>query len=346
MLSLAAFIFMGVGVLLVCRRFIAKKTPMATKPGGVLFRIGYFLYTRTRLGYFYHLKNLSKAREKFPQGHSVVTPQEFNGLRICPVAMLDDNYSYVIVDTADKVAVVIDPSDPEAVQHCLQRENVTLQAILTTHKHWDHSGGNSTLKSIFRNIPVYGNPVDSIPGMTNPVSHDEKLQIGNLTFTAKCTPGHTIGHTVYLLDGASFTAPDCLFSGDVLFIGGAGRMFEGSPLTMLRSLDSVSELEDHVVIWPGHEYARDDLRFAISIDPDNQALQNKLKWVEERRKERLMTCPSTIGDEKTYNPFLRTANETIQNTLAIRSDTGEVEKMRTDTLAEIRHRKDTFSYRL
>lgn len=304
------------------------------------------MYTRTRLGQLHHLRNLHKAREKFPDGHSIVTPHNFSGLRICPVALLEDNYSYVIIDTTDKVAVVIDPSDAEAVQHCLQNENVRLLAILTTHKHWDHSGGNSKLKSTYRSIPVYGSSVDSVPGLTNPVVHGEKLHVGNFTFTARFTPGHTIGHTVYLLDGSPFSAPDCLFSGDLLFLSGAGRMFEGSPLEMLRSLDSICELRDDIMIWPGHEYAKDNLSFAVSVEPENEALQNKLHWVDEKRKNRMMTSPSTLGEEKTYNPFLRTAYGHIQRALEVESSTDDTEKTRADTLLALRTRKDKFSYKL
>ncbi|XP_077978674.1 putative thioesterase PNKD [Glandiceps talaboti] len=346
MFSSLAFIIVGVGALLLYRRYSTKKSSMATRPGGVLFRIGYFLYTRTRLGYIYHLKNLSKAREKFPDGHSVVTPVEFKGLKICPLAILEDNYSYVIIDTVDSVAVVIDPSDPDVVQKFLDTQNVKLLGILATHKHWDHSGGNSTLKSRFRNIPVYGSPVDSIPGLTHPVSHGDKIQIASFNFSVRFTPGHTVGHSVYILDGTPYSAPDSLFSGDLLFLGGSGRMFEGSALTMLNSLDSVCELKDETLVWPGHEYARDDLKFASNVDPDNEDLKNKLRWVAEKRKGRIMTCPSSIGEEKTYNPFLRTAYSNIQSKMGIKSDLGDQQKLRSDTLAAVRLAKDRQSYRL
>ncbi|XP_070566282.1 probable hydrolase PNKD [Ptychodera flava] len=346
MFSLAAFIFLGVGALLFYRRYSAKRSSMATRPGGFLFKIGYFLYTRTRLGYMYHLKNLTKMRQKFPEGHSVVTPVEFQGLKICPIPLLEDNYSYVLIDTTDSVAVVVDPSDAEAVQNFLTEENVKLLGILTTHKHWDHSGGNSTIKSRHRNIPVYGSSSDSIPGLTHPVSDEDRIQIGNFNFTVKFTPGHTRGHSVYILDGTPYSAPDSLFSGDLLFIGGSGRMFEGSPLTMLRSLDTVCHLRDDTLVWPGHEYARDDLKFAMTVEPDNISLQNKLKWVEDKRKERLMTCPSTIGEEKLYNPFLRTSEGKIQQNMGVKIEKDDSEKIRTATLAAVRQSKDSHSYRL
>jgi hypothetical protein len=128
----------------------------------LLFPVGYYLYT-TRLGYLLHLRQLSKKRHT---PHSTTQPLSLSGFTVIPLAILDDNYCYVVVDDTSKIAVAIDSADPEAVKRCVQEKNISLKALLTTHKHWDHSGGNEVLKNEFRDIAVYGGAKESVPGAT------------------------------------------------------------------------------------------------------------------------------------------------------------------------------------
>ncbi|XP_032073153.1 probable hydrolase PNKD [Thamnophis elegans] len=320
--------------------------PMAVA-GPLLLRIGYNLYAHTRLGYLLYKRQVKKARQRYPQGHSVPQPVEFNGLKILPIPVLSDNYSYLVVDTGSNSAVVVDPSDPLAVQRVIQEEKVTLEAILCTHKHWDHSGGNTTLRRWYGSCRVFGSSFDDIPELTDPVMDKETIVIGRLNFKALFTPGHTLGHMVYVLDGKPFEGPSSLFSGDLLFLSGCGRIFEGTPETMLASLDIAANLAEDTLLWPGHEYAHECLMFASLLEAENPILKQKLQWVNQQRLEKRSTCPSTIGEEKQYNPFLRTHCQEIQESMGLQRQRDEDwDTFRARVLKEVRLRKDVYKANL
>uniref|UniRef100_A0A8C0IFW7 PNKD metallo-beta-lactamase domain containing n=1 Tax=Bubo bubo TaxID=30461 RepID=A0A8C0IFW7_BUBBB len=249
----------------------------------------YSLYARTRLGYLFYQRQVKKARERYPHGHSAPQPCRFPGVKILPIPVLSNNYSYLVIDTGSGRAAVVDPSDPLAVQAAIEEEGVMLEAIFCTHKHWDHSGGNAALHQRHSSCKVYGSALDAIPELTNSLEDREKVSVGCLTFEALATPGHTVGHMVYVLDGGPFGGPPCLFSGDLLFLAGCGRLFEGSPETMLASLDVAVGLGEDTLLWPGHEYALECLTFASLLELDNPALEQKLRWVTQQRQEKRST---------------------------------------------------------
>ncbi|KAG8429502.1 hypothetical protein GDO86_019542 [Hymenochirus boettgeri] len=232
------------------------------------------------------------------------------------------------------------------MQAHLEREGVALEAILCTHKHWDHSGGNKALKRKYKSCRVYGSAYDDIPELTHALADREQLSVGRLQFQAFFTPGHTVGHMIYVLDGKSGDGPDCLFSGDLLFLAGCGRMFEGSAETMLASLDTAASLNDNTLLWPGHEYAADNLKFAAEVEPENNVRDRKYQWVLHRRLEKNSTCPSTIGEEKEYNPFLRTHCKDLHRALGLEQGQNEEwNHFRARVLEEVRKRKDLFKER-
>lgn len=322
---------------------------MNTKEGGCLFQIGYWFYTRTCLGYVYHRRDVDKAREKYGEGgrHSVTQTKSYNDLKITPIAMSLDNFAYIITD--EKTTVIIDPGDPEPVCEYLEENKITPDAVLVTHKHWDHSGGNSEMKRKYRSLRVYGSASDNINNVTNGITDAETLMFGNLKFTSHLSPGHTVGHMYFVLDGSPFGAPDHVFSGDHLFLGGCGRMFEKPAFTMLKSLDDISELPPNTLVWPGHEYAIDNLEFACHVEPENQAAKEKLSWSKETRQKKLCTCPSTIKEELSYNPFLRTKEQTVLDAVgALYEGDFKVpdDLTRAQALFELRQLKDKFKYKL
>ncbi|XP_040057079.2 putative hydrolase PNKD isoform X2 [Gasterosteus aculeatus] len=325
------------------RKLLSKLMARSEKP---LFRIAYALYTKTALGYMYYKRQMRKAREQFPAGHSAARPTEMDGIKIIPIPVLSDNYSYLVIDTASGVAAVVDPADPQTVQAVLEEEGVTLEAILCTHKHWDHSGGNKGLKRIHAACRVYGNAADNIPGLTHPLSHDDSVTVGRMHFKALFTPGHTVGHMIYLLDGQAVDAPSSLFSGDLVFLSGCGRMFEGTATTMLSSLDTVASLGDETLLWPGHEYAEDNLLFAAEVEPRNAAREEKSQWVLQQRSQKLCTSPSTIGEERQYNPFLRSHAAELHLALGVQQLQDEDwTQFRARVLEELRKCKDLFNRR-
>ncbi|OWF42569.1 probable hydrolase PNKD [Mizuhopecten yessoensis] len=321
------------------------------KEGNCLFRIGYFLYSRTSVGKFYHRRDIAKARAKYPDGetHSVIQPKSFNDLTITPLPILLDNYAYIVTCGKTGTSIVVDPGDAEPVIKYLKEQDITPAAVLVTHKHWDHAGGNADFKKEFSGIKVFGGKHDNVPDVTNTVDQGHSLEFGSLKFSVQFTPGHTVGHVVYILDGGPYGAPDSLFSGDHLFLGGCGRMFEGPPSTMLGSLDDICQLSGETLVWPGHEYANDNMEFACHLEPDNTAAQDKNDWIKQQREKRLVTCPSTIGDEKMYNPFLRTSIESVLKSLGV-TWTGPfqppTDNVRAQALAEVRRQKDTLKYNL
>ncbi|MGH0152800.1 UNVERIFIED_CONTAM: hypothetical protein FKN15_069327, partial [Acipenser sinensis] len=292
----------------------------------------YTLYTRTKLGYMFYKRQVRKAQQRFPTGHSTVQPMTINNVKIVPIPVLTDNYSYLIIDTTSNAAAVVDPADPEMVQFCSYSR--------------DHSGGNKGLRRLHSSCRVYGNAMDNIPGLTNPLSDKDSIEIGRLRFQAFFTPGHTVGHMVYLLDGKSIDGPSSLFAGDLVFLSGCGRMFEGNATTMLASLDAVAALADETLLWPGHEYAEDNLMFAAEVEPNNTAQKNKFQQVLQQREGNMCTCPSTIREEKEYNPFLRSHSAELHQALGLQQEIEEDWiKFRARVLEEIKdHPLDRKSY--
>jgi hydroxyacylglutathione hydrolase len=256
--------------------------------------------------------------------------------RVVPVPVLSDNYAYLLIDERDKVAAAVDPVEPKKVLEAAEKEGVPIKAIYTTHHHWDHAGGNEELlKSLPKGTPVYGAD-DRIPGLTHKVADAETLQLGSTNVEVLFTPCHTAGHVLFLAGGDS--SPRALFSGDTLFIGGCGRFFEGTAQQMYHALVEVcAQLPHDTQVWCGHEYTVKNLQFAQSVEKDNQDLQTKLKWAEERRNQDppQPTIPSTIGDELQCNPFMRVQRESIKQALNLDVAADPVEAM-----AKLRQMKD------
>ena len=223
---------------------------------------------------------------------------------IIPVRAFKDNYIWVIRDHCD--AAVVDPGDASPVLDYLSREKLNLIAILNTHHHNDHVGGNAALLQEF-NVPVYGPASESIPTLTHRLREREEteneesnayLPEFSVTLRVLDIPGHTAGHIAYY--GANL-----LFCGDTLFACGCGRLFEGTAPQMVRSLEKLSDLPNNTQVYCGHEYTLSNIRFARVVEPGNQALIEREKTVENLRKLNAPTLPSTIGLEKAINPFMR-----------------------------------------
>ncbi|XP_060009153.1 probable hydrolase PNKD [Lagenorhynchus albirostris] len=183
--------------------------------------------------------------------------------------------------------------------------------------------------------------LSTIASLLSPLCDQDVVSVGRLQIQALATPGHTQGHLVYLLDGEPYKGPSCLFSGDLLFLSGCGRTFEGTAETMLSSLDTVLGLGDDTLLWPGHEYAEENLGFAGVVEPENLARERKMQWVQRQRMERRSTCPSTLGEERSYNPFLRTHCLVLQEALGPDpGPTGDNGYSRAQLLEKLRQLKD------
>ena len=220
-----------------------------------------------------------------------------NNVTVVPIPAFKDNYIWLMRN--QRYAAAVDPGDASPVLDYLRREKLELIAILNTHHHADHVGGNAGLLSEFR-VPVYGPRNESIPNLTYRLSEGDHVSVPSLglEFDVLDIPGHTAGHIAYY--GANL-----LFCGDTLFACGCGKLFEGTAQQMYSSLQKLSGLPDATMVYCGHEYTLANIRFARVADPDNPTLLKLEANVSKLRELGLPTLPTDIGLEKATNPFLR-----------------------------------------
>lgn len=214
---------------------------------------------------------------------------------------LTDNFVFAILDPSQKEVFLVDPSvGVPVLKTCLARE-WRVGAILNTHHHWDHVGGNGEIQSASQ-CPVIGYEGDRgrIPGMTHPVKEGEVFSVGPFRARALFIPGHTLGHIAYY-----FEKPGALFCGDTLFSLGCGRLFEGTAEQMFHSLRQLAALPPETKVYCGHEYTLANARFALSLDPQSSSQKENYATLEKKLLEEGATVPSTIGYELEWNPFLR-----------------------------------------
>lgn len=234
-------------------------------------------------------------------------------MEIVPIPLLADNYGYLLVDPANKRAAIVDCSEAAPVLAEVERRGLRLDAVLSTHHHFDHVGGNEELARAIPGIRVLGSRADlnRVPALTEPLSDGDEFEVVGTRGRAIFIPAHTSGHLAYFFpdDGPS------VFSGDTLFAAGCGRLFEGSPAQMMESLGKLAALPDATQVWCGHEYTEKNLCFAHELEPANIEIAAKLERVREQRRASRPTVPSTVGEEKRTNPFLRWESSELQSTL-------------------------------
>jgi len=252
-------------------------------------------------------------------------------IEIVIVPCRTDNYAY-LVRSGDAVGVV-DPSDEAPVADALDARSWTLTHVLNTHHHGDHTGGNLGLKARYGDVLILGPMADMerIPGIDVALAAGETVAFGETDVTVLDIPGHTKGHIAFW-----FTRAGEVFTGDTLFAMGCGRLFEGTPRQMLTSLTQLGRLPGPTRVWCGHEYTESNGRFALTLEPGNEALQRRMDEVQARRAAGEPTIPSTIDIERRTNPFLRWHSREIRQGL------GMVDAPDVAVLAEMRRRKDHF----
>ncbi len=232
-------------------------------------------------------------------------------MRVLPIPCLRDNYAYLIGDSASREVAVVDPSEAEPVLAVLAKEGLSPVAILCTHHHPDHVGGNLDLLSRFAGLPVFGYQGDRergrIPGQTVGLSDGEKGRAAGLEFHALHIPGHTTGAVAY-----HFAGQRVVFTGDTLFGAGCGRMFEGTPKVMHASLQRLAALPPQTQVYCGHEYTENNLKFAAAVEPENQAIRDRRGRVVVLRGAGRPSVPSTIAEERETNPFLRPGEPSVR----------------------------------
>jgi hydroxyacylglutathione hydrolase len=251
------------------------------------------------------------------------------------LAALSDNYIWTFALPRSGRTVIVDPGDAAPVEHWLAAHGGEIAAILITHHHPDHIGGIRALATN-RAIPVIAPDDARIGGATRTVRDGERIDVLLEGVPAQVleVPGHTRTHIAYVIDG------DLLFCGDTLFGAGCGRLFEGTPAQMHRSLARLAALPPTTRVFCGHEYTVANCRFALAVEPDNAALHARHANVADRRQRGEPSLPSTLADELATNPFLRLDAPAVQRYAVAR---GAAANDPVAVFAALRAAKDTFA---
>jgi len=272
-----------------------------------------------------------------PVASPMVTPP----VQITAIKAFTDNYIWAI--TNKEVATLVDPGDANVCIEFLEKNQLTLSTILITHHHIDHIGGIDKLLAYSQEkqwpLTIYGPANENIPHCDVKLIENDSVVLADLdiTFQIIDLPGHTAGHIAYFANG-DFTP--MLFSGDTLFSGGCGRLFEGSPKQMLNSLIKLADLAENTQVYCTHEYTQANLAFALTVEPSNQELVNYHHRVNALRAKNQATIPTSIQLEKQINPFLRCHKQSIQASAQQFATNTQVTTL--DTFTTIRRWKDQF----
>lgn len=249
---------------------------------------------------------------------------------------LADNYIFLLHDPLTQTVAVVDPAEPYPVLESLRSLGAKLVAIFNTHHHGDHVGANRDLLAAFPEAVVYGSAIDQgrIPGQTVFLQGGDQVTFADRVAEVLFVPGHTRGHIAYYFPPLDETDVGELFCGDTLFSAGCGRLFEGTPEQMVQSLSKIRQLPDQTRVWCAHEYTLGNLKFALTVEPENPDLQARWLEVQQLRDLAEPTIPAHLGLEKRTNPFLRWDIPTVQAAMQ-QSDP-------IATFAHLRRQKDHF----
>lgn len=266
-------------------------------------------------------------------------------MQVIRIEALSDNYIFLLHVDGERlvgrhrkqnIAAVVDPAEAQPVLEKLAELKAELVAILNTHHHNDHVGGNQQLIQHFPQVTVYGGVEDRgrIPGQQVFLQQSDRVQFADRIAEVIFIPGHTRAHIAYYFPPEKAGETGDLFCGDTLFSGGCGRLFEGTPTQMVDSLSKLRSLPDDTRIWCAHEYTLKNLQFALTVDGDNADLQKRFNEVKAYRSRGEATIPSLLGVEKRTNPFLRWDQQSLQS--AVKSSDA------VQTFARIREMRNNF----
>jgi hydroxyacylglutathione hydrolase len=238
-------------------------------------------------------------------------------LEIVRVPVLSDNYAWLLHDDDSGGTVAIDPGEADPVLSAAAARGWTIDQVWTTHWHPDHTGGNAAIRATGARVTGPAAEAAKIPTLDVTVGEGDTVAIGRLHARVMRVPGHTAGHVAFHLPDAA-----AIFTGDTLFAMGCGRLFEGSADDMFANMQRYAALPDDTRVFCGHEYTQANGRFARVAEPDNAAIAARMETVDRARAAGEATIPTTIGEERATNPFLRAGDAA--------------------TLARLRSEKDNF----
>jgi len=225
-------------------------------------------------------------------------------VEVVAIPALSDNYVWLIHDPASGETAAVDPSVDQPVLDAAGEQGWTIGQILSTHWHPDHVGGNRGIKAATGcAITAPAAEAKRIAGVDRGVAEGDRVTVCGLEAIVWEIPAHTAGHIAYYFEDAGM-----IFVGDTLFAMGCGRLFEGTAEQMFANMQRLAGLPDDVKVYCGHEYTLANARWAVTVEPGNRAIGDRLSRVEQMRAEGLVTLPTTIGEERATNPFMRAAN--------------------------------------
>ncbi|MBV9783488.1 MAG: hydroxyacylglutathione hydrolase [Acidisphaera sp.] len=232
------------------------------------------------------------------------------------IPILSDNYAWLLREAANGATAVVDPADPGPVQAAIEQAGGRLDLILLTHHHEDHIAGTDVIRARY-GCPVVGAKADAhrLPRLDQALEEGDTVQLGSAEARVIDTPGHTRGHIAFF-----FPYGAVLACGDTLFSLGCGRLIEGNAEEMFASLQKLARLPGETLVCCGHEYTESNARFALHVEPDNEALQRRAAEVRRLRAEGKPTVPSRLSDELAENPFLRAPDAATLGALRARKD--------------------------
>jgi len=259
-------------------------------------------------------------------------PHATSGVEIVTIPCLADNYAYLVHEAGSPGAILIDAPDTAPIEAALDARGWSLDRILITHHHNDHVAGIAALRARF-GCAVWGPAAeaDRLPPLDRALVDGETFGDGPTRVEVIAVPGHTLGHLAYSMPGAQ-----AVFTADSLMAGGCGRLFEGTAAQMWHSLSRLAALPPETLVCSGHEYTASNLRFALSLDPQNAALISRIRRVTALRQQGLPTVPVVLAEELATNPFLRAGTQ------ALRRAVGLTDAPEAVVFGEIRARKDRF----
>lgn len=229
------------------------------------------------------------------------------------------NFTYIIeLDSGQ--AIVIDPWDEQVIEKELGARKLSLKAIINTHEHWDHIKGNESLVAAHQcEVWAHHNGEGKIPGLSRKLSAGETIQLEPKTLLVVLdTPGHTFAHLCFLV--MENQRPKAIFTGDTLFNAGVGHCRSGNEEVLYKTIsEQFQVMDDDIIVLPGHDYLENNLRFSLNFEPDNQ---QALAWLDkvQDKNYRPGDIRTTIGDEKSFNTFLRLENFVIKHHLNLTDD--------------------------
>jgi len=220
-------------------------------------------------------------------------------MEIVAVPAFTDNYLWLVHDEASGETAVVDPGDAAPVLAEAEKRRWTITQVWNTHWHPDHTGGNLPIQQA-TGARISGPAGENIPGRDIALSEDDEVRLGAHVGRVIAVPGHTLGHIALIFDQERVA-----FVGDTLFAMGCGRLFEGSPEQMYRSLQRLADLPEDALLYCAHEYTLSNARFAAHADPENAAIADRLNQVKQLRETGKITVPTTVAQERETNVFVR-----------------------------------------